>query len=361
MRQEMTAQSQQDAVPGLVAASVPVVLLTDNSPPVAGAVRQAHQYLTAAGHQSAVRSLQDWATAEETAPIILLYVDDDGNTPLKLCREIKSRNENEAVLVVLPMAGAEEQFIALRADLWSAGAAGIFSIHNSVAELEAFVGLLARLALMSRELAATREELERVTQLDNVTRLLNRRSFFQNAHRECSRARRYQHPLSCLMIAVNYFEHFNKNFGYACGDYLLGAVANALRETTRDTDIAARFSDKKIVVLLPETDLAGAALTREKLEQAITNSTFAWREQNLPVSISIGESERRREAASAATGSTQTDDDEDHGVSVRVELADLLEEADAALAVARKGARCPDIFVEDDLPAAAAMQLPGAP
>jgi diguanylate cyclase (GGDEF)-like protein len=346
----ITARPGSGAGPVETATGARIALLMDDSPIMADAVQQAHQYLAANGYQVAVVADGDWPqiTRDVLPAVVVLYSDAAPEALAAKCRRIKEYGAPVAVMVVLGAAN-EKDVASLRTDLRAAGVDGVLGIHNSVAELEDFVALLVRLVGLQLELANTREELDQVSQFDSTTKLFNRRSFFQAAHRECSRAWRYRHPLACLMIGINYLEHFNRTFGYACGDYLLGAIGDAMRQTTRDTDIAARFSDKKMVILLPETDIAGAAQAREKLEQSIRDRTFVWGEQQLPVSISVGEAERRWDETGSEEPSTLAIDEEDNIVSVRVELAELLEEADAALAVARKGAHCPEIFVEDDL------------
>jgi diguanylate cyclase (GGDEF)-like protein len=209
----------------------------------------------------------------------------------------------------------------------------------------------SRHARLHRDLLGLRETLGKQVQTDDLTQLLNRRYFFQAAHREVSRARRYNQPLSCLMVDINYFKLFNKTFGYGCGDYILRAVATTVRAWTRESDILARFGAKKFVILLPSTDIEGAMMLREKLQSEIGQFDFMWQDQKLPVTISIGEAERRREDPRTAERQYRTpayeederSDIDETPLSVREELADLLEDADAALYVAKKGVRYPVI------------------
>jgi diguanylate cyclase (GGDEF)-like protein len=232
------------------------------------------------------------------------------------------------------------------AALTQAGADEFLSTDSLEVEIEARFATAVRLAQLKRDLLATQERLSRQIQVDDLTQVLNRRFFFQAAYRECSRARRYQHALSCLMVDVDHFYLYNTTFGYSCGDYILKEVARMLNTCVRDTDLVARFGGSKFVILLTHTDVEGASTVRHKMESLIGGNYFVWHHQRLPVTVSIGESER-------VPGRTQTlgsnDEAEDtHPLSTREDLAELLEDADSALFVAKKGARYP-AFVESNV------------
>jgi GGDEF domain-containing protein len=149
-------------------------------------------------------------------------------------------------------------------------------------------------------------------------------------------------------------------FGYDCGDYVLRGVAGILRDSTRDSDIVARFSEDKFVVMLPETTIAGAISMGENIQRLISEMEFNWQGQNLPVSVSIGEAGRRRDEDAGSVNAAD-EDDESVALSLREELAELLEEADAALFVAKRGVRSPFGRAESNLQSTrppAASQLP---
>jgi diguanylate cyclase (GGDEF)-like protein len=308
------------------------------------------QHLQALGYPVTVTARAQWQNifADSNPEIILL--DPGHNTPQarELCAHLKEESDGTLVIVVLPLSGNG----ALSPDgLWAswsaAGADMLLDANISSIELESQLDLWTRHVRVTREMNSMRETLGKQVQTDELTQLLNRRFFFQAAHREVSRSRRYNHALSCLMIDVNYFKLYNKTYGYSCGDYILRSIATTIRAWTRESDINARFGAKKFVLLLPETDIEGAMMLREKLLREVADFGFVWQGQRLPVTISIGEAERRRdfhgEPGIGSTRHTAEEDEDDMPVSVREELADLLEDADAALYVAKKGVRYPDI------------------
>src|SRR5262249_19161184 len=139
---------------------------------------------------------------------------------------------------------------------------------------------------------------------------------------------------------------------YACGDYILRTVAHIIRQWTRESDILGRFGGAKFVVMLAETDIQGAMMSREKLQHQVATTEFVWKDVALPVTLSIGESERRAERRRAPAERPRhveeypLEEDEIEMLSVREELADLLADSDAALFVAKKGARYPSVCVE---------------
>jgi len=326
------------------------VLLVANT--AGDTARNVHEQLRSAGHAVTVASGTEWQSAvNDAAPEVVVFEPSpEIEADRQLCAELKVQlaEQGTPLLALLSWRGDSVADAGPRGQaLRAAGADGFFDPAASAVEVEAQMELLARLSRLQRELTETRQQLQRQMQMDDLTQLLNRRFFFHTAYRECSRARRYKVPLSCLMVDVDYLSLFNRALGYACGDYLLRTVAHIIRETTRDVDVAARFSEHKFVILLPETGLDGAMILREKLQDRISASRFAWEEQDLPITISIGEAERHPEGIKRQPDPSEEDDlpeAERELISVREELAELLEDADVALAVARKGAHLPPMF-----------------
>lgn len=161
---------------------------------------------------------------------------------------------------------------------------------------------------------------------------LDRGTFFSRARQEFGRSRHYNRSLACIMIGVNYYQHYLNAFGEPCMDYLLHEVARAVYLNTSESDIIARFDAGKIVVLLPETDVYGAAVIREHVIEMLAQRTFEWEGNEIPLDVSIGESERAPSANA--------------GILLQEELACLLEDADNALKVAQRAALRPEIFME---------------
>jgi diguanylate cyclase (GGDEF)-like protein len=316
-----------------------------------------HNVLKEANYRVSTASPTQWEQAVGVLrpSVVLVEATASIEEAISICRALKSSEESRLVLAVLPETPStenREHWYALK----EAGADDFIPANLCSDALEARVLLLARLAAALRENQDAEERLARHMQIDEATQLLNRRFFFQSAQRECSRARRYGHTLSCLMVDIEYLDDVTRTFGYGCAEYVLRAVAYAVRQWTRDSDVAGRFNERKFAVLLPETDVEGAVAVREKILGAITESKYSWEGRELPISVSIGEAERRYERPSfesstpAAEGEageeTPSEEFGSEPLSVREELASLLEDADAALNVARRSSMRPGIFVQ---------------
>ena len=324
------------------------VLVLALDEPAGDAMRAVQNALEDAGHTVSVASFEQWRAAlASTKPDAVVFEAADITTAGQLSRALRGENKRVSILAVLPSDENWEHAQAIWSDLQYEGADDFVCANHVKTVLGARMGVLLRLAQVGNSLDAARDRLARHMQIDETTQLLNRRFFFQNSHRECSRARRYGNSLSCLMIDIDFLDDIQKKFGYACVEYVLRAVAYTVRQWTRDSDIAGRFSDRKFAVLLPETDVEGATTVREKILEALEESQFEWGGEEVPVVVSVGESQRQLERSSPDANAPSEALSEDSGaepLSVREELAALLEDADAALSVARRATLRPAVF-----------------
>ena len=340
---EEEAAAQQNEILG--ARAIGRVLLVTHSALPGTAAATLKVTLEASGHTVTVSDPEHCRAAVSTsrADLVMLEVQNVAGAS-QLCRLLKRQDPRVGVMALIDHELAADYWPNLQAsgfDDWTAE-------DVSPVCIEARIGVLLRLAQTGRELDASRSRLARYMQVDETTQLLNRRYFFQNAQREASRARRYGHALACLMIDIDYLDEMNKTFGYASVEYVLRAVAYTVRQWTRDSDICGRFNERKFVVLLPETDIEGAISVRGKILDALDESRFEWEGQTLPVNVAIGEAERKIGVPTSDLHAPEESLNDDPGaepLSTREELASLLEDADAALNVAKSSNKRPGIFI----------------
>ncbi len=139
-------------------------------------------------------------------------------------------------------------------------------------------GLVALAALMLLTLVLTRpllrafrwtEEQASEARIDALTGLANRRALEEILAAEISRAQRFKHELAVVLLDLDRFKEINDSSGHAAGDVMLRAVSRLLISLARQEDTVARWGGEEFVVVLPETDLAGAQRFAERLRRTI--------------------------------------------------------------------------------------------
>lgn len=147
------------------------------------------------------------------------------------------------------------------------------------------------LLLLTRKLNEANRELSRLSSVDGLTGIPNRRVFDDTLVREWRRAERRSVPLSLLLLDIDHFKEYNDCYGHQVGDDCLRAVAGSLdRALRRSSDLAARYGGEEFGIVLPETDAEGARNVAENVLELVRGLAIAHaRSQTAPrVTISIG-------------------------------------------------------------------------
>jgi diguanylate cyclase (GGDEF)-like protein len=140
----------------------------------------------------------------------------------------------------------------------------------------------------AQELQKANEELRKMALKDGLTGLYNHRYFQDLMDHELSRARRYKKPFSLIMLDLDHFKKINDHYGHPVGDVVLKGVSEAIQNSIRDCDFAARYGGDEFAVVLPETELKGAAMAAERMRKAVEDLEIATNGIDIDVSISIG-------------------------------------------------------------------------
>jgi diguanylate cyclase (GGDEF)-like protein len=141
------------------------------------------------------------------------------------------------------------------------------------------------------QLKRYQDMLERLSVIDGLTGIANRRRFDEALDHEWLRSRRQGSTLSLIMIDVDYFKAFNDNYGHAAGDECLKRVAGVLAECVkRPDDLVARYGGEEFVVIMPDTDATGAIVVAERLRRGVLSLALphAFSAANNLVSVSLG-------------------------------------------------------------------------
>lgn len=111
-------------------------------------------------------------------------------------------------------------------------------------------------------------EVKTMAMTDAVSGLANRRAFDEMLTIELTRASRYGHPLSLIILDLDAFKEYNDKYGHPAGDVRLHEIGDLLKENVREPDIAARYGGEEFAVILPNTTKAGAIRLAERLREA---------------------------------------------------------------------------------------------
>lgn len=141
------------------------------------------------------------------------------------------------------------------------------------------------------ELQRARNSLKHLSITDGLTDLSNRRHFDEVLQNEFNRLSRLHHPLSVVMLDVDFFKKFNDGYGHLLGDRCLKQVASTIRGSLqRPADFAARYGGEEFACILPNTDSKGAIAIADKIRINIENLNIPHRNSPVAdhVTISLG-------------------------------------------------------------------------
>lgn len=279
------------------------ILVVDDS---SDSRRLIEEYLRSAGYRDILQagSAEDALKVLEgdsNVDIILMDVimpDIDG---IEAVRQIKAKKELQGIPIVMVTVNTDVNTLHLAFD---AGAvdyitkpikkvellARVSSVLKLKAEMDARKERERRLAELTKGLEEKNQILERLSFIDALTGVANRRLFNEILEKEWGRALRDVYPLSLIMMDIDFFKVFNDIYGHLNGDDCLRKVAEALNKTIkRPADIVARYGGEEFAVILPDTDEQNAVILAEEMRNKVEglNITHVNSEIN-KVTISLG-------------------------------------------------------------------------
>lgn len=209
-------------------------------------------------------------------------------------------------------------------------------VDQTAAVMKAQGQLQDKLEQAQTELNRLQDEMRRQEGLaltDELTGLANRRAFNVKLSEETARSRRYGGNVSLILMDLDNFKTINDRYGHLIGDRVLVVTAKTIRLAIRGMDFVGRYGGEEFAVICPQTDLEGARIVAQRLQEAIDHTQFTVK--GVPVSITI-----------SAGVSQLAEDDRVH---------DLIDRADQALYKAKRTGKnkvCTELDLEVGLESA---------
>jgi len=135
---------------------------------------------------------------------------------------------------------------------------------------------------------AYHEEIYRLTTIDGLTQIFNKRYFLETLEREIARSQRYRRALSLVMFDIDHFKKINDSFGHLAGDYVLKHLASTVKTKIRREDLFARYGGEEFAIVLPEIDGGNSRAFAEKIRQIVEREDFRFENAKIQVTISMG-------------------------------------------------------------------------
>ena len=160
----------------------------------------------------------------------------------------------------------------------------IVPLQDDSGEIKYFASIerdLTRYKKMERQLA-------NMALFDSLTGALSRAAYLQHAEKEFKRSKRYNRPLSTIMIDIDHFKKINDQYGHAAGDHVLQIFVEAIEEEIRGPDAIGRIGGEEFALLMPDTPLKSAAHLAERVRQRITKYPYIAGKMLIEVTASLG-------------------------------------------------------------------------
>lgn len=203
-----------------------------------------------------------------------------------------------------------------------------FQAEEILARVNTHLSLRRTQKMLEEEIELRKESEERLKVIslkyqkmatqDYLTGVSNRRFFMERAQEELSRANRYTHPLTFMMMDIDHFKNINDTYGHHAGDQVLKNVASICTDNLRVHDLFGRIGGEEFSAMLPETNLNDAIVVAERIRKSVEDAEWVIDGKKVSCTISIGMS--------------QLNDDSET-------LDNLMKKADEALYLAKSSGR----------------------
>ncbi|QBQ54174.1 GGDEF domain-containing protein [Nitrosococcus wardiae] len=133
--------------------------------------------------------------------------------------------------------------------------------------------------------------LQHLAHRDQLTGVYNRHYLIAKGSEQIKMWQRYQMPFSLIILDIDYFKKINDKYGHVAGDRVLKHIAKLLQLQTRNVDTICRFGGEEFVILLPMVDLDGALAMAQRIQRALSATSFTWESSTFTPTVSMGVAE----------------------------------------------------------------------
>lgn len=176
--------------------------------------------------------------------------------------------------------------------VWLSDVAGSDSMALSLTALAAQFAPMILVAyittMLSSDIRRALTHIKMLSEKDELTGVLNMRAFGAIADRISRQAARYSHTYAILMVDSDSLKVVNDKYGHQAGNRLLQMLVQCIQAQLRETDILARYGGDEFIVLLPETNAAGAETVATRIRQRVEAAVLTTRERPVSTTVSMG-------------------------------------------------------------------------
>ncbi len=130
--------------------------------------------------------------------------------------------------------------------------------------------------------------LEELASVDELTKIYNRRYFFEQSAREFEKAREKKYGFSLIILDIDFFKNVNDAYGHQVGDAVLQRISEICLQGIRSIDILGRYGGEEFIIFLPHTALEEAVMIANRIKQTIENAEILYGDNVIKVTASFG-------------------------------------------------------------------------
>lgn len=277
---------------------MPRILIVDDSPLnlkiISGLLGDEYEAIVADNGQTAIE------LATQTPPdLILLDVLMPGMDGLAVCKILKNqRSTAEIPIIFITVVSSPKDIVKafeaggqdyITKPFCSLELCARIKTHLDLkASREALQVYAKQLEEKNRELNETLVKLEAMATTDYLTNIPNRRYVMYRLHDEVMRLKRNAGNMAIILADIKDFKQINDTLGHDCGDFVLKEIAKIMRANIREQDVIARWGGDEFLLVLPDTDLAGAYIAAGKTKLALDTVKLCYEESELALTVTFG-------------------------------------------------------------------------